>query len=111
MTQKIVKLLIDFPSIKEKINEQQNSDHDFINKFEAIAQYNENAKDVFADYEKQLSEAKGTDNYEQIRDEITAQAGEYIKSIINVQADLTAEKFLKTMKLLKQLKKLLLNII
>ena len=87
--------------IKEKINEQQNSDHDFINKFEAIAQYNENAKDVFADYEKQLSEAKGTDNYEQIRDEITAQAGEYIKSIINVQADLTAEKAAKDYEIAK----------
>ena len=87
--------------IQEKINEQQNSDQDFISKFEAIAEYNENAKDVFIDYEKQLSEAKGTDNYEQIRDEITAQAGEYVKSIISVQADLTAEKAAKDYEIAK----------
>lgn len=78
--------------IQEKMKEQEFNDQDFINKFEAMAQYNEDAKTVFADYEKKLSEARGTDNYEQIRGEISTQAGEYVKSLIGIQANMTAEK-------------------
>lgn len=64
--------------------------------WENLRQYQNDAVETFSEYGKQLAENRWSDNFSNIRDEVSQATSEYTSSIMKAQTDITTANISKT---------------
>lgn len=81
--------------IKDNNSIQEKNNDEFLAAWEKLQTEDETAKSVLADYDKQLTDNRWSDNYNEIKDGATKYASSYTISTIKAQTDVQVNELLK----------------
>lgn len=81
--------------IKDNNSIQEKNNDEFLAAWEKLQAEDETAKSVLADYDKQLTDNRWSDNYNEIKDGATKYASSYAISTIKAQTDVQVNELLK----------------